>query len=65
MTTPDAPTGDDTTPLDPKEQMRLALDAKRAGEHASGTANEAQRSTTGGPHGKVGGKRQFRRKSGG
>jgi hypothetical protein len=65
MTSTDAPEGDDPTPLDPKEQMRLALEAKRAGEHASGSATEAQRSSGGGPHGKVGGKRQFRRKSGG
>lgn len=63
MTTPNEPEGDSSTPLDPKEQMRQALEAKRAGEHA-GSAHDAQRSSLGGPHGKAGAKRQFRRKSG-
>lgn len=65
MTSPDAPQGDDTTPIDPKEQMRRALEAKRAGLHASGQAHDARRSSGGDPHGQAGGKRQFRRKSGG
>lgn len=52
-------------PLDPKEAMRRALERKREAEHAS-TANgiNAERSQ-GQAHGKVAGKRQFRRKSGG
>lgn len=65
MTSPDAPKGDDTIPIDPKEQMRRALEAKRAGLHASAQAHDARRSSGGDPHGKAGGKRQFRRKSGG
>lgn len=64
MTTPGADQGDSTPPLDPKEQMRRALEAKRAGAHASEGGHDAQRSSLGGPHGKAGGKRQFRRKSG-
>jgi len=44
--------------------MRRALEAKRAGAHASEGGHDAQRSSLGGPHGKAGGKRQFRRKSG-
>ncbi|QGF23791.1 DUF5302 domain-containing protein [Raineyella fluvialis] len=63
MTTPEAPKGDSSAPLDPKEQMRQALEAKRAGAHA-GTPHDPQPNSLGGPHGKAGGKRQFRRKSG-
>lgn len=52
-------------PLDPKEAMRIALERKKAAEHASAahgiTADRSQGST----HGPATGKRQFRRKSGG
>lgn len=50
---------------DPKEQMRAALEAKKAAQHggAGGAGNTPKAS--GGPHGQQGGKRTFRRKSGG
>lgn len=51
----------------PKEQMKAALDAKNAAVHASAAHAEASGTGTlgGGPHGQQGGKRTFRRKSGG
>lgn len=51
---------------DPKEQMRAALEAKKAAAHAntSGAAGSKGK-TGGGPHGQQGGKRAFRRKAGG
>ncbi|QIK72459.1 DUF5302 domain-containing protein [Propioniciclava coleopterorum] len=54
----------DSTP-DPKEQMRAALEAKRAAQHGSAAGGENKRKAAGGPHGQQGGKRTFRRKSGG
>lgn len=51
---------------DPKEAMRLALERKNQATHASAAAGAAKdRKLTGGPHGQAGGKRVFRRKSGG
>jgi len=50
--------------VDPKEQMRRALEAKKSAQHKSAGGQEAQQSSHSGPHGKVGGKREFRRKSG-
>ena len=50
--------------VDPKEQMRQALDAKKAHEHA-GQAHLDGHAKAGGEHGRAGGSRQFRRKSGG
>ena len=50
--------------LDPKEAMRQALERKKQAEHMSSshgvTADRGEAHT----HGKVGGKREFRRKSG-
>lgn len=54
-----------TTAPDPKEQMKAALEAKKAAAHARDAKSEASGRVTGGPHGQVGGKRVFRRKSGG
>ncbi len=54
----------ESTP-DPKEQMRAALEAKRAGQHGSAAGAEQKAKASGGPHGQQGGKRTFRRKSGG
>lgn len=50
--------------VDPKEQMRQALEAKKAHEHA-GQAHLDGHAKAGGEHGRAGGSRQFRRKSGG
>ena len=55
----------DEAPLDPKEQMRLALEAKQKAKHRSGKGRDAQADAVGGPRGQVGAKRQFRRKAGG
>ncbi len=52
-------------PLDPKEAMRLALERKKAAEHRSAAAGVEVDRGHGHAHGKVGGKREFRRKSGG
>ena len=50
-------------PVDPKEQMRQALEAKKKQGHRNlDPANAA--SQTAQTHGRAGGKRQFRRKSG-
>ncbi|SDB80807.1 hypothetical protein GA0111570_103129 [Raineyella antarctica] len=69
MTTAETPDSGADTPvdphaLDPKEQMRAALEAKHAGHRANDAARNDQRNAQGGPHGQVGGKRQFRRKAG-
>ena len=58
------PGTDETTP-DPKEQMRAALEAKRAAQHGSAAGGGASAKASGGPHGQQGGKRTFRRKAGG
>lgn len=52
-------------PLDPKEQMRLALEAKQKHAHAQHASQNEQSDAMGGPRGKAASKRQFRRKSGG
>lgn len=57
-------TGADKT-VDPKEQMKAALEAKRAASHASAAAGKGGDKASGGPHGQQGGKRTFRRKAGG
>ncbi len=51
----------------PKDQMRAALDAKKAAVHAKAAHAEGGGTgqVGGGPHGQQGGKRTFRRKSGG
>ncbi len=49
---------------DTKEAMRRALEAKKAAQHRSGDGMATKKSI-GGPQGKIGGSRQFRRKSGG
>lgn len=54
----------DAAAIDPKEQMRQALDAKKAKEQA-GQAHLDGHAKAGGEHAKAGGTRQFRRKSGG
>lgn len=51
-------------PIDPKEQMRLALERKHAKEKA-GTSHTDGNSTTGHASGQAGGAKMFRRKSGG
>lgn len=55
---------DNPAPLDPKEQMKAALEAKKNAQHlhAEGAASKGKQ---GGAHGPQGGKRQFRRKAGG
>jgi len=50
---------------DPKEAMRKALEAKKASERQGVEGPGTGGKSVGGPHGKEGGKRQFRRKSGG
>lgn len=54
----------DSEELDPREQMRQALEKKNAQTHA-GQAHLEGRAKAGGEHSKAGGTRQFRRKSGG
>jgi len=51
--------------LDPKEAMRQALERKKAAEHLSAAQGVEADRGQGHTHGKVGGKREFRRKSGG
>lgn len=51
--------------LDPKEAMRLALEKKKEAEHASAAHGINADRSQGHAQGPVGGKRQFRRKSGG
>lgn len=50
-------------PLDPKEAMRQALERKKAAEHGGRPGIHADRGQAH-AHGQVGGKREFRRKSG-
>ncbi|GAA4904451.1 hypothetical protein GCM10025789_24450 [Tessaracoccus lubricantis] len=53
-------------PLDPKEAMRQALERKKQAEHLSANAGIHEDRRQGGhAHGQMGGKREFRRKSGG
>ncbi|MCC2594582.1 DUF5302 domain-containing protein [Tessaracoccus sp. OS52] len=58
-------TEDKTEPLDPKEAMRQALERKKAHEQEGQARIDAERDKGGHAHGQVGGKRVFRRKSGG
>lgn len=51
-------------PVDPKEAMRQALEAKKLAQHAHAEGGGANRSM-GATHAKAAGKRQFRRKAGG
>lgn len=51
-------------PLDPKEAMRQALEAKKTAQHAR-EDNAGGAKSLGSTHAKAAGKRQFRRKSGG
>lgn len=55
---------DNPAPLDPKEQMKAALEAKKQAQHlhAEGAASQGKKGSSQGPQG---GKRQFRRKAGG
>ena len=70
-TSSDQPTSNDSrdetaSPVDPKEAMRLALEKKNRSNHASAAAGpQGDQKVAGGPHGQAGGKRVFRRKSGG
>jgi hypothetical protein len=50
--------------IDPKEAMRLALEAKK-GKQAAGEQQAQGNKVAGGPHKQAAGKREFRRKSGG
>jgi Family of unknown function (DUF5302) len=50
--------------IDPKEAMRLALEAKK-GKQSSGEQHAQGSKVAGGPHRAAAGKREFRRKSGG
>ncbi|MDO5676848.1 MAG: DUF5302 domain-containing protein [Propionibacteriaceae bacterium] len=53
-------------PLDPKEAMRQALERKKqAQQNAAGGGVHGDRKQGGQSHGPVGGRREFRRKSGG
>lgn len=51
-------------PLDPKEAMRLALDRKKQKEHGSAAQGINPDKNQGRAHSQMGGKREFRRKSG-
>ncbi len=51
-------------PADPRELMRIALEKKNQRSKA-GAAHLDGHAKAGGTHGKAGGSRQFRRKSGG
>ena len=51
--------------VDPKEQMKAALEAKKNAQHGSAAGAQGGAKTAGGPHGQQGGKRTFRRKAGG
>ncbi|MGV8846547.1 DUF5302 domain-containing protein [Tessaracoccus sp.] len=53
-------------PLDPKEAMRLALERKKQNEHLSAANGiNSDKNQGGRAQSQMGGKRQFRRKSGG
>lgn len=51
--------------VDPKEQMRLALERKKAASHHDSARLAGGSKLSGGAHKQQGGKREFRRKSGG
>lgn len=52
-------------PLDPKEAMRQALERKKQSQVSHGPGGHDEDRSQGHAHGQMGGKRQFRRKSGG
>ena len=52
------------SPIDTREAMRRALDAKQS-KQSEGEQNSRDSKMAGGPHKAAAGKRQFRRKSGG
>lgn len=54
----------ETTPLDPKEAMRQALERKKNRERPSAAAGTNPDRGHGHSHGPAGGQREFRRKSG-
>jgi len=56
---------DDDQVVDPKEQMKAALEAKKNAQHGGSTGVQGGPKASGGPHGQQGGKRAFRRKAGG
>lgn len=56
--------GNEKAPVDPKEAMRRALEAKKNAQHAHADGAGGSKSM-GSTHAKAAGKRQFRRKSGG
>ncbi|MDP9117989.1 MAG: DUF5302 domain-containing protein [Actinomycetota bacterium] len=65
MSTPDTPASNHNDP-DPKAKFRAALERKRGGQAERAAAAEAHGdSKIHGEHGVAGGKRTFRRKSGG
>lgn len=65
MTNPDTPS-DAADPIDPKEQMRAALEAKKAAHHKNADGPDPKNNAGGGhTAGKAGGRREFRRKAGG
>lgn len=65
MTNPDTPS-DGQAPIDPKEQMRAALEAKKAAHHKNADGPDPKNNADGGhTAGKAGARREFRRKSGG
>lgn len=51
--------------VDPKEAMRQALERKKAAQHGGAAHMEGGNKVAGGPQSQAGGKRVFRRKSGG
>ena len=65
MSTPENAEQPDAGAVDPKEQMRVALEAKKAAQHASAAAGPHGEGKAGGPQHQQGGKRTFRRKAGG
>lgn len=65
MSTPENAAEPDAGAVDPKEQMRVALEAKKAAQHASAAAGPHGEGKAGGPQHQQGGKRTFRRKAGG
>lgn len=58
-------TDSDDAKLDPKAQMKAALEAKKAAAHDQGNGTQGGPKSATGPQGQQGGKRTFRRKSGG
>lgn len=59
-------TSDTSATPDPKEQMRQALERKKAQNHGGGENHTEVQRSTGAAHGPAAGKKQFtRRKAGG